>query len=56
MQAQPAPQPAADDEDLLNEGVDEILAEHGDHRRGRLKELKPPVQTRANRVEYDLRV
>jgi hypothetical protein len=29
MQAQPAPQPAANDDDLLNEGVEEIIAEHG---------------------------
>jgi hypothetical protein len=34
MQAQPAPEPAANDEDLLNEGIDEIIAEHdGDARK-----------------------
>ncbi len=34
MQAQPAPQPGTNEEDLLDEGVDEIIAEHsGDARK-----------------------
>lgn len=39
MQAQPALQPAANDEDLLNEGVKEILAGHGGDARAAIRAL-----------------
>jgi hypothetical protein len=39
MQAQPAKPPAANDEYLLNEGVEEILAEHSGDARAAIRAL-----------------
>jgi hypothetical protein len=39
MPAQPAPQPAANDDDLLKEGVEEILAEHSGDARAAIRAL-----------------
>ncbi len=39
MQAQPAKPPAANEEDLLTEGVEEILAEHSGDARAAIRAL-----------------
>ncbi len=43
MQAQPAPQPAADDDSYLEEGIDEIIAEHGGDARAAVRALLQSV-------------
>jgi hypothetical protein len=43
MQAQPAGQPAANDDDLLNEGVEEIITEHGGDARAAIRALLQSV-------------
>jgi hypothetical protein len=43
MQAQPAPQPGANEEDLLDKGVNEIIAEHGgDARKAKRRRCSDP--------------
>ncbi len=39
MASQPAKPPVANDDDLLNEGVEEILAEHGGDARAAIRAL-----------------
>jgi hypothetical protein len=39
MQAQPAKPPAANEEDLLSQGIDEILAEHSGDARAAIRAL-----------------
>jgi hypothetical protein len=39
MAAQPAPEPAANDDDLLDQGIDEILAEHSGDARAPIRAL-----------------
>ncbi len=43
MQAQPAHEPAANDDSFLEEGVDEIIAEHGGDAREAIKALLETV-------------